>query len=194
MAGTSSKTEVFSGRLPTGMKQEWKAFCERQKEDPWRALVVLMRHLMKQPQLLAKTRAGQRSRFRATDDVDHSPKRRVELRLTESEYAALATIADESECSVQYWVVNLIRAALTRGVAVGVSELKELGKSNYQLMAIGRNLNQITHQINAEPGKHLPRLTAEKVEALADEIAQHRQRVQAVVDACAERWVLEAKE
>lgn len=117
------------------------------------------------------------------------PKRRVELRLTPSEYEALAEIADERECSIQWWVTSLVRAALTRGITVGGAELKTLGESNYQLMAIGRNLNQIAKQMNTDPGSGQA-LKLEYIQALTEELQVHRKKVAALIYASSERWEL----
>lgn len=186
---------VYRLRLPTDLMSEWRSFTQLHGEGAPEAIRALMRHLLKKPELVARTGSGRgTTMYRRSSEVDRAKKQRVVLQLTCTEVAALAEVAAENECSTQYWIVSLLRAALTGGVAVGVAELKELGKSNYHLMAIGRNLNQITHRINAEPEKNLHRLTSKRIDALAEQLAAHRARVQAVIDACSERWVLECND
>lgn len=118
------------------------------------------------------------------------PTKRLNIGLKASELAAVAAIAEERDCSPQWWIVSLIRAALTRGVTVGGAELKALADSNYQLMAIGRNLNQIAHHINADPSKH-DMLRLAHIEELTKQIDKHRKYVRDLIYACSERWEIQ---
>lgn len=183
---------VYRLRVPNDLLADWKSYAAANSDTAPEAIRALMRHLLNRPGHKQGSRApAEGKQHKAGADIDRSKKKRVELQLTESEHAALAELAEDRECSIQFWVVSLIRAALTNGVTTGVSELKALGHSNYQLMAIGRNLNQITHQINADPAKNLHKLTGREIDKLAQVITAHRAEVQAVIHACSERWTIE---
>lgn len=183
---------VYRLRVPNELLADWKEYAGANSDTAPEAIRALIRHLLKQPQQKrAKQIPGTGGKlFKSVEEIDRSKKKRVELQLTESEHAALAELAEERECSIQFWVVSLIRAALTQGVTTGVSELKALGQSNYQLMAIGRNLNQITHHINADPAKNLHKLSGREIEKLVKAISEHRKEAQAVIDAGSERWTI----
>ena len=86
------------------------------------------------------------------------------------------------------YVVDAVRAALTQEPQFGMAEVEALGQSNYQLQAIGRNLNQMARRLNADqPGS--PSIAA--LERLAAKIDAHTEIVQAAMRASLERWNVE---
>lgn len=194
-------------RIPNQLREDWEAYCKTYGEETAQeGFRAVLRFLMAQPKgvqaalasltdrLLEQSAVRERVNLvpeepaELGDSVDRGKKRRVELGFTPSEYEKLAALAQERECSVQFWLVSLTRAALTRGIAVGGAELKALGEMNYQLMAIGRNLNQVVHQINADPAKHLHRLRLEAIEQVGAKIDEGRRATHALVNACSHRW------
>lgn len=77
-----------------------------------------------------------------------TPKRerataRIELYLAASELAALKRIARHEGYWSTNWVVVMVRTRLTGEPHVGQLELEGLARSNQQLLAFRRNLNQI---------------------------------------------------
>lgn len=154
-------SRIYNFRVPNELAAEWDAFLAEHDEG---GAGVLRRVIA---QLVSKSKPPRPAPVAQsfldppvmsdTKTVDRAAKKAVKLLLTQDEYAALSAIADDRECSVQFWVVSLVRAALTRGVTVGGKELQAIGESNYQLMSIGRNLNQIARQINADPARNLRR-------------------------------------
>jgi hypothetical protein len=64
-------------------------------------------------------------------------------------------------------------------------QIEALGESNYQLLAIGRNLNQIAKNLNR--GLQLT-VTIEQIESLRKLIKDHTKRVSCVLRASVERW------
>lgn len=188
---TKDKTAIYGFRVPKTLLADWKAFVVANSDTAQEGLRAAMRTLLGQKRTIS---SGQEAfvappaRTAQERCIEAGRKKRIQLLLTESEHKALAEIAESKECSIQYWLVGLIRAVLIRGITVGGAELKALGESNYQLMAIGRNLNQIAHQINADPGKHLHKLRAEQIDALAVLVDDHRRKTHAVILSCSERW------
>lgn len=69
-----------------------------------------------------------------------------------------------------------------------MSEIEALGKSNYQLLAIGRNLNQLVKKLNE--GGHEP-VQTELVEGLRAIIDKHTEVVSTAIRASLERWTIE---
>lgn len=188
-----AESSSYRIRVPNDLKQDWERYVAEQGEDAPEAIRQVMRLLLNKPaQTSAKSSQPlhTEARFTTVDVVETGPKKAVKVMLTPTEHAAISTLAEERECSVQFWIVSLVRAALTAGHTVGGTELKRLGESNYQLMAIGRNLNQITHQINADSRAHLHRVTERSIEKLTAAIDAHRKHVHAVIDQCTHRWVI----
>ena len=78
-----------------------------------------------------------------------SKKVRVELRLTKGEITTANEIARHEGFSLTRWFVALIHARLYATPQLGQCELEALARSNMQMLAIGRNLNQFARAANA---------------------------------------------
>lgn len=191
-------SRIYNFRVPNELAAEWDAFLLEHGEDGAGVLRRVIAQLVSKAKASKSTPAPkdflEPAVMEVTKTVDRAPKKAVKLLLTQDEHATLSAIADDRECSVQFWIVSLVRAALTRGVTVGGKELQALGESNYQLMAIGRNLNQIAHQINADPKRNLSLVTSSMIEALASKLLEHRKLVSGVVMANSHRWRLKSGE
>jgi hypothetical protein len=114
------------------------------------------------------------------------------LRLSESERFAISerAKADGFKHS-QQWIIALRRARLTDEPQFGAKEVEALGESNRQLLAIGRNLNQIAHALNASRGNSTVQYDAELVDALATAVKLHVKKVGDALRASIYRWTLE---
>ncbi len=66
-----------------------------------------------------------------------------------------------------------------------MKEIEILGESNFQLLAVGRNLNPIARRLNE--GKHDP-VTAAHIEELKTLIDMHVQKASDCIRANIERW------
>ncbi len=189
-------SRIYRFRVPNELAAEWDAFLKEHGEDGAGVLRRVMAQLISRSKPPKPKVAAQAflepAAMEVTRTVDRAPKKAIKLLLTEDERAALSVIADDRECSIQFWIVSLVRAALTRGITVGGKELEALGQSNYQLMAIGRNLNQIAHQINADPERNLHHVTLDLLEKLTAKLEKHRKLVGAVVSANSHRWKLKS--
>lgn len=192
---TAENSRVYRFRAPNELLDAWEQFARDHSEEAPDLLRRAMEQVMRRtPAPRPKPALGDLPTLTTSGEVDRSAKKAVKLLLTQDEHAALSAIAEERECSVQFWIVSLVRAALTRGVTVGGAELQALGESNYQLMAIGRNLNQIAHHINADPSRNLHRITSRMIETLSRKIDEHRKQVHGLVEACTHRWKLKPAE
>jgi hypothetical protein len=176
-----SKDQILSVHLGADLKKDWKAYCRANQTTPSDAIRQVVR------KLLSKTPTAAQS-FEVQHEQPDTSRRRTELRLTHSEHAAIEQIAAQLQVSENVWIINLIRANLTRSAQFGMAELQVLGESNSQLLAIGRNLNQIARWMNANQGSAPPE--KERIVAIYQMILKHTDQVTQVMRANIDRWVI----
>ena len=111
----------------------------------------------------------------------------MELRLTPSEHAALVARAKAEGSHPSTWVVAMVRTLLTQQPTLLPPERDALARSNQQLLAIGRNLNQIAKALNSAP-RDRTALRAELLTALSTRIQTHTSLVSDVLRRTLERW------
>ncbi|USY26818.1 MobC family plasmid mobilization relaxosome protein [Alcaligenes sp. 1735tsa3] len=180
--GATRGSHVYTMRLPADLREQWMSYCERNDKKAAATLRALMRYLIQDdmPPEVQKWVAKQ-----IKGKPDTGPKERLEVRFTPTEYQGITTRAEAEGCSPQRWVINCVRASLTHEPQFTMETTKALWDSNYQLRAIGRNLNQIAKRLNeGEPGS----VKAKQLEKLAGFIYQHTDKVSAVQDASLSRW------
>ncbi len=165
------------------LKAPWQAWCQAHGITPSHALRNALRQAMD-----GKTRqAPPRSRV--------SPRRerataRIELNLTSSELAALKKMAGHEGYLPTKWLVAMIRTKLTGQPHVGQPELERLTRSNQQLLALGRNLNQIAKVLNTAP-QNRTAFRTEVITELSRVIQAHTKKVSDVLRGTVERWHLQ---
>jgi hypothetical protein len=116
-----------------------------------------------------------------------SKKVRVELRLTKGEIATASEIARHEGFSLTRWIVALINARLYATPQLGQRELETLARSNMQMLAIGRNLNQLARAANA--GVSITKAGGpDLIEALRNAVNRHAEHVASVIQTNAARW------
>lgn len=173
--------DVLSVYLGAEMKGQWLTFCAANNTTSSEAMRNVVRKLT--------TRVAHEPRtFQIGHEKPDLGRRRVELRLTATEFSGIEEFARQIGNSPNAWIVNLIRANLTRMPQLGLHELQALGKSNSQLLAIGRNLNQIARWMNANRGSAPPEL--ERIEQLYRFIVTHTEEVTAIMRSNIDRWTL----
>lgn len=165
------------------LKVAWELYCRERGLRPGAALMDSVRHEIER----VKQAPTPPVAVQANERPDNGVKKRVELRLTPSELALVDERAVGEGCSRQAWLVNVVRGTLTKEPQAGMREIESLGESNYQLLAIGRNLNQIAKRLNEG---HPDIITVKYVERLRDEIRAHAEKVSRVMGASIERWSL----
>lgn len=164
------------------VKEPWADYCKGLGMKPGAAIKSAIE------QQLAKAEANPVPKTYKQTEVAKEPKERFEILLTVSEKAAVKERAHVERCSMRRWVVDAIRTGLTHEPQFGMSEIDALGESNYQLLALGRNLNQIARRLNEG---HYEPLTVERIEALSRLIDKHTDVVSSAIRASLERWSLE---
>ncbi len=161
------------------VKEPWANYCKTLGKKPGAAIKEAIE------QQLAKAEANpQPKTYRQTETVKES-KERFEILLTVSEKAAVKQRAITERCSMRRWIVDAIRVGLTSEAQFNMPEIDVLGESNYQLLALGRNLNQIARSLNE--GRYEP-VTIERIEALSQLIKKHTEVVSSAIRASLERW------
>ncbi len=167
------------------LKEAWELYCQTRKIGPGAALRA---SIQREIERVEQGATGPAEPMKQIDErPDTGVKKRVEIRLTRSELDAVDTRAKAESCSRQAWLVNVVRGTLTKQPQAGMREIESLGESNYQLLAIGRNLNQIAKRLNEG---HPDVLTVKYIERLRDEIRAHAEKVSKVMGASIERWSL----
>ncbi len=171
---------VYLGSL----KKPWGDYCESLGKKPGAALKEAI-----EQQLEKATRLPTPKPFRQTRELpDGESKVRFEILLTKSEKAAIQERANLEHCSQRRWIIDAIRAGLTHEPQFGMKEIETLGESNYQLLSIGRNLNQIARRLNE--GRFEP-VTVDAIEQLRTHIDKHIDMVSLAIRASLERWNIE---
>jgi hypothetical protein len=120
-------------------------------------------------------------------------RRRVVVRLSESEWAAANEIAHAEGFTLARWIGAGVRARLVGGAQLGTQELQHLADSSYQLRAIGRNLNQFVRAVNADVSE-ASRMRSQLVADLTDRVEAHLDQVRRLIESNLERWKVETRE
>ena len=121
------------------LKKPWSDYCEALGKKPGAALKEAI-----EQRLEKAAKNPPPPPLRQTGEApDDEPKVRFEILMTNSEKTAVQERANLERCSQRRWVIDAIRAGLTHEPQFGMKEIEALGESNYQLLAIGRNLNQV---------------------------------------------------
>lgn len=166
----------FSVRLGP-LRKGWSEFCKSRGVSEGEGIKLLIANAVKTTIDSAEIK----------DDEDCGKKTRVELRLTEIEVAAIKSRAKESGFTVNRWIVAMIRANLKMVPQLGDREISELAESNYQLSAIGRNLNMLTRDLKASPGTIEP-YRFQVLEHLKKQINEHLKTNHSLIQANLARW------
>jgi len=159
------------------LKPQWEAYCRRTGVTPSEALRTLVGQALG---------SAHHAAYDACFVDTGLPRQRVEIRLTQGEYAALCEVAQAAGFSANRWIVAMLRAQITARPQFGESELTVLAESNTQLAAIGRNLNQIARALNRQETIAPYRLKI--LQTLKVEVDEHLDTVTAVIRANLDRW------
>ena len=168
-------------RLSEEVKSRWDLLCKARGEKPATAARMLIeKELASDPSngivLPDRTRKPRRAQV----------KRRVAVELTESEIEGIRLRTQMRGGTRAAWIINLIRSALTVEPQFGDAEIEALTESNYQLLSIGRNLNQITRRLNE--GQTQQEVELALLEELREKIRKHTESVDRMILASRDRW------
>jgi predicted transcriptional regulator len=178
------KSPVLSVRLGVDMKERWESYCAALGVAPSTAIKGAIEQQLEKAARFPPVKVYQQT----GEAPDGEPKVRFEILMTPSEKAAVLERSNLERCSQRRWIIDAIRAGLTREPQFGMKEIDALGESNYQLLAIGRNLNQIAKAINE--GRR-DSVAIESIEQLRQVIDVHTDKVSTAIRASLERWNIE---
>lgn len=169
--------------LGAALKACWADYCLALGKSPGAAIKAAIE------QQLAQAAAPEpKTHHQISDTPTREPKQRFEILLTASKKAAIKGRAHLERCSMRRWIIDAIRVGLTHEPQFGMDEIEVLGESNYQLLAVGRNLNQIARHLNG--GSYEP-VTVERIDALSRFIEKHTEIVSQAIRASLKRWDIE---
>jgi hypothetical protein len=170
--------------LGADLKARWVDYCAGLGKTPGAAIKEAIEQQLEKAKKFPPVKTYQQT----GEAPDGEPKVRFEILMTKSEKAAVLERSNLERCSQRRWVIDAIRAGLTREPQFGMKEIEALGESNYQLLAIGRNLNQVAKAMNE--GKR-DSVTIQSIEQLRQIIDTHTDKVSGAIRASLERWNIE---
>ena len=131
-----------------------------------------------------------------SEEVEKAPKKigQVWFRLSQDEHATLRNLGKSYGMTYNQYAALLIKAKLSGASIPTNAEMRALEEANYELMAIGRNLNQISHALNLQIKLHgsIGKSDAEKVRTsllseLKEYVERQQQQVESLLDAMQRR-------
>jgi len=158
------------------LRTEWQAFCRKHHISESEGVRLA---------IAATLRKGSPILLRSTDDEKSDPtyikfrlgKKAQQAAKVHAQYAGIKT--------VNRWVKHLVVSAVSKEPQLVANELDALIDSTVQLMAIGRNLNQLVRDKNA--GQKIADYRLAVVDALQKSIQSHLKQVNGVLVANLER-------
>jgi hypothetical protein len=181
LEGDVEKKNAYLNVYLGPVKEPWANYCKTLGKKPGAAIKEAIE------QQLAKAEANPQPTTYRQIENEQETKQRFEILLTISEKKSIKERAHIERCSMRRWIIDAIRAGLTHEPQFGMSEIDALGESNYQLLGLGRNLNQIARRLNE--GNYEP-VTVQRIEALSRIIDKHTDLVSSAIRASLERWSL----
>ncbi len=178
-----SRTTTISADLGD-LKTPWLAWCQAHQVTP----SVALRQIL--GRAISGASAQSATPRRVLKNRREKAAQRMKLHLTASELAGLNTLAAQEGYRPTQWVVAMIRTKLTGQPHVGQPELERLTRSNQQLLALGRNLNQIAKVLNTSP-QNRTAFRVEVITELSRVIRAHTDKVSDVLRGTVERWHLQ---
>lgn len=117
-----------------------------------------------------------------SDSFKETKTNAIKFDLSDQDFEAITERAKtENFPSRPAWVKHQVFTALDGRPPLKENEISELRKSSHELMAIGRNLNQITHQLNID-SREGHKVTVDMIEALAGRIDRHMEKVYQLIN------------
>ena len=160
-------------------KKSWLSFCKAKGLSS----AAMLRKIMKD--------ATQGSVINESDSLNKVNTKRVTVRLTDQDFLTLTERARlEGFPSRPSWVKALIYATLDQEAIVSDKEIMALDRSIRELMAIGRNLNQITRMLNID-FRDSNKVTKELIEGLIEQIDLHTDKVAELIQRSVSRYEME---
>lgn len=139
MKNSSKKIDVY-GLIADEIQQLRKIAKERYGK----ASVSLLARKLLQEQLPQKKEVADKL-IKAKYDT----KQRITLRIPSRQFDYLQTMAQQHHSSLNDVIRDVIQEFITENPVLSNDEVQALYQSNYQLLRLGRNINQIARQLNS---------------------------------------------
>lgn len=169
----------LNARVDDDTKQAWRALAK--------ALGRSESELLKQAvQAVLKANPGEGGR---ANEPNEAPVRdgSIRLPLKGHELEAIERAARLLGWRRNRWLVNLIRTHLLREPRPTDQELAVLHRSSAELLAVGRNLNQIARAMHRDD-RYKESVTVERLDELRRVITEHMGRTQDLLEEMENRW------
>ncbi|WP_183708541.1 plasmid mobilization relaxosome protein MobC [Paraburkholderia tropica] len=160
------------------MKDEFTAWCQRQD--------VTVNDAVRQ--MVARVLGADVRQLPHVASANGDERVSVKVQFSAGEYEAVRLVAQRMGFTLSRFLVAMVRAQITRYPQLGEREVTALEASNYQLAAIGRNLNQIARALNAQPSAVPQPHRLVLIDALRAEIDAHLKTVHDMQRANLARW------
>ena len=108
-----------------------------------------------------------------SDQHAQSSKSRMELRLPQSLQNYLKSGAAKLQMTANMMALHILMEYMDKHPVISNDEVQALYQSNYQLLRIGRNLNQIARQLNAGESASLTTQHIQELSAFIDKHTEH---------------------
>ncbi|MBU9413502.1 plasmid mobilization relaxosome protein MobC [Burkholderia multivorans] len=165
--------------VPLGdMKSEFMAWCQQQGVSVNDAVRQMVAHVL----------GADVRQLPHVVSADGDERVSVKVQFSAGEYEAVRLVAQRMGFTLSRFLVAMVRAQVTSHPQLGEREVAALEASNYQLAAIGRNLNQLARTLNANPDLAAQRGRLIVVDALRREIEAHLKTVHDMQRANLARW------
>ena len=160
------------------MKDEFTVWCQRQD--------VTVNDAVRQ--MVARVLGADVRQLPHVASANGDERVSVKVQFSAGEYEAVRLVAQRMGFTLSRFLVAMVRAQVTGRPQLGEREVDVLETSNYQLAAIGRNLNQLARTLNANPALAAQRGRLIVVGALRREIDAHLKAVHDMQRANLARW------
>lgn len=174
--------------LGEDLKSRWVSYCASLGKTPGAAIKEAIEQQLQKIDMSPSANTQQLKE--AETDKPEKPTKRKWVFLTPSELQCVEMLAATEGFSVAKWLVALIRNRITGTPQFGQTELELLARSNLQLLAIGRNLNQLVKVLNTtsrDPSVYRSTLSA-SIKEIKSTFKAHTKTISDAMIANIERW------
>ena len=166
-----------------GMRPDWNRWCARRGMTSTEGVRQLIAVALRADANLDADETGVEGEMQWIG-IDE-PRRRIEIRLTNTELETVEQRAAAFGMTGNRWIVALIRAQLKREPQLGTQEMRLLSDSNQQLGAISRWLGQLARE---ERALNMEANLNNQFGVIRDQIDAHLRAAAAVIRANLDRW------
>ena len=159
----------------------WSTWCLSQGVTSSEAVRSAIRAVLEREETLQAGAPGV-----VVDGASKGQIRRVELRLTPAEYAAISIAAGREGMSLPRWLAGLVRVHVTGEPQLAQIEISVLSRSNQVLMALTQAIDKVAR--NEDARDDTDRLALAQIRYLSDLVHTHVKAVSDLTTANTQRW------